>query len=149
MKKRNWFTMVAAVFFIGCASNEIKPVDLFPEDQCAQCRMTVSNDAFASEIITNEGEVLKFDDLGCLEQFVKSRDELVAAAIFVKDYDSRTWLTKEQSFIVRTSLKTPMGSGNVAFADSLKAKQLIQLYPPQEGRASEAAICSCCNIKGK
>ena len=149
MAKFNGLTLLFVLLLIGCASREIKPVDLFPEDQCTQCRMAVSNDAFASEIITEEGEVFKFDDLGCLEQFVKSRDGLVTATIFVKDYDSRTWLTKEQSFIVRTSLKTPMGSGKVALADSVKAWQVVQQYPPSENADGRTGNCSCCNVKGK
>jgi copper chaperone NosL len=133
--------------FLGCASSDIKPVDLYPEDQCAQCRMAVSNDAFASEIITKDGEVFKFDDLGCQEKFLKEKSGLAIAAMFVKDYQSRTWLSKEKSVIIRTSLKTPMGSGKVAVADSAQARQLREKYPAQDMAETEG--CSCCKVGTK
>ena len=149
MAKFNGLTLLFVLLLIGCASSEIKPVDLFPEDQCAQCRMAVSNDAFASEIITEEGEVFKFDDLGCLEQFINGNNELVVGKIFVKDYTSRSWLAKEQSVIIQTSLKTPMGSGMVALADSVTAWQVVQQYPPSENADGSTESCLCCRVKGK
>ena len=134
MKKVNWFMsswFIGGLWLAGCASSDMKPVDLYPEDQCAQCRMAVSSDSFASEIITKNGEVFKFDDLGCQEKFVK-------------DYQTRIWLLKEKSFIVLTSIKTPMGSGKVAVADSIQAKQLVEKYPAQD--ISEADGCPCCKV---
>jgi len=147
MKKVNWFMsswFIGGLWLAGCASSDMKPVDLYPEDQCAQCRMAVSSDSFASEIITKNGEVFKFDDLGCQEKFVKENAELVIGVIFVKDYQTRIWLLKEKSFIVLTSIKTPMGSGKVAVADSIQAKQLVEKYPAQD--ISEADGCPCCKV---
>lgn len=141
---RYWF--IVAVGCVGCASTEVKPVDLYPEDQCAQCRMAVSNEAFASEIITQNGDVFKFDDLGCQEKFLKETPGLAVAAIYVKDYQTRTWLSKEKSVIVQTSLKTPMGSGKVAVADSVHAKQLAEQYPAND--LAESSGCSCCKVDG-
>jgi copper chaperone NosL len=124
----------------------MKPVDLYPEDQCAQCRMAISNEAFASEIIIENGEVFKFDDLGCKEKFLKENSPLAVAAMYVKDYHTRAWLPKDKSFIVQTSLKTPMGSGKVAFADSVQAKQLAEKYPAND--LAESDGCSCCKVDG-
>jgi copper chaperone NosL len=142
---RYW--LFVALGFVGCAATEIKPVDLYPEDQCAQCRMAVSNEAFASEIIAQNGEVFKFDDLGCLEKFLKEKSGLAVAAMYVKDYQTRAWLSKDKSVIVQTSLKTPMGSGKVAVADSVQAKQLVEKYPPTNLTESES--CSCCSVDGR
>jgi copper chaperone NosL len=137
MKKVDWligelFIGLGCLLIAGCAATEIKPVDLYPEDQCAQCRMAVSTDVFASEIITKEGDVFKFDDLGCQDQFLTANKELRVAVIFVKDYNSHAWITREQSTIVRTSLKTPMGSGKVAFRDSLKAQEFARQHTATE-----------------
>lgn len=147
MKKDKLFMHVwffAALGFAGCASTDIKPVDLYPEDQCAQCRMAVSNEAFASEIITKNGTVFKFDDLGCQEKFLKQKSDLAVAAIYVKDYQTRVWLPKEKSIIVQTSLKTPMGSGKIAVADSVRAKELAEKYPAKD--LAESDGCSCCKV---
>jgi len=137
--------LLVAMGVVGCTSSDIKPVDIYPEDQCAQCRMAVSNEAFASEIITNDGRVFKFDDLGCLETFLQRQSDLALAAIYVKDYQTRAWLLRERSVFVQTSLKTPMASGKVAVADSVQAKHLAEKYPATKKAESDG--CSCCRTE--
>lgn len=131
---RFWhFTLGAAfVWLNGCSSSEIKPVDIYPEDMCSQCRMAVSELAFASEIITTTGEVYKFDDLGCLQKFQTNSHDFKIAATFVKEFESKKWLPYERSTIVRTGINTPMGSGLVAFADSARAKAHLEKFPVRE-----------------
>lgn len=113
----------------GCGTKEIRPVDIYPEDNCANCRMAVSQKPFASEIIAGSGEVLKFDDLMCLEQYRRGNPELKIMAIFVTDYELGEWLTYEKSVVVRTAIQTPMGSGLVAVRDSARATELTNHYP--------------------
>lgn len=123
-------TPVAAIVLIlfGCTP-EVKPVDIFPEDNCSNCRMAISDRSFASEIITEQGEVLKFDDLGCFASFRKKNAELKIRASFVTDYETKQWLPYEKSVIVATGIETPMGSGKAAFSDSLKARIYEVKYP--------------------
>lgn len=138
--------VLAAFLAAGCASSEMKPVDIFPEDACAQCRMAVSDKAFASEIITEESEVLKFDDLGCLETYRKKNPAVKIRAMFVSDFESRTWLAYDQSHIVRTGVTTPMGSGMVAFADSAKAAEFVKKNPPADtSENQEGCGGGCCS----
>ncbi len=127
-----WFAILLLILLGGCSSSEIKPVDIYPEDMCSHCRMAISDQAFASEIITAEGEIFKFDDLGCLERFKEKAAALKIAATFVKDYETKNWLPYERSTIVQTSIKTPMGSGKVAVADSVKAKEYLEKFPAPE-----------------
>ena len=115
--------------FFGCGTSEIKPVDIYPEDMCSQCRMAISQQAFAAEIVTQAEEVFKFDELGCLEKFKVKSPELEITAVFVKDYETKAWLPFERSVIVQTSLQTPMGSGKIAFADSQKAEEFLRQLP--------------------
>lgn len=123
------------VFLIACSSTEIKPVPIENGDMCSFCRMAISEKQFASEIITDDERVLKFDDIGCLLRFrQKASDGLRPAAIFVSDYDSREWVTAEKAFFVKSkTVKTPMGSGIVAYADQSKAgndsSRLSELTP--------------------
>lgn len=121
-----------AVYLFACGPSEIKPVDIYPEDMCSQCRMAISEPVFASEIITTDGGVFKFDDLGCLEKFQEKSGELKIAATFVKDYETKNWLLYEHSTIVQTSLQTPMGSGKVAFADPAQAREYREKFPTRE-----------------
>jgi copper chaperone NosL len=108
----------------GCSPSEITPIDIYPEDMCSQCRMAISDQRFASEIISDQREVFKFDDIGCMEQFRSLRNDLKIAAVFYKDYETKHWIPSDHATIVETDVMTPMGSGKVAFADSVKAKEL-------------------------
>lgn len=133
--------IAASIAILGCTASEAKPVDIFPEDMCSNCRMAISDLAFASEIVTDK-EVFKFDDLGCLESFKNKHKEIKAVATFVKDYESKTWIPIERSTIVKTNLSTPMGSGKVAFADSVKAMAFGKDHSLADGTKSMS--CSCC-----
>jgi len=134
------------LMLIGCGASELKPVDIYPEDMCSQCRMAVSDKRFASEIITDQREVFKFDDIGCMENFKDRSKELHVAAIFLKDYESKDWMPFDRSIIVETDVMTPMGSGKVAFADSTRAKQFAKEHPVNKPMSS-AIECghACCS----
>lgn len=133
-------TTLAAAVLVGCGPAEIRPVDLFPEDECAHCRMSVSDPKFASEIVTQKGEVFKFDDLSCLDKFRKNRNDLAIAAIFVKDFETANWLRYENSIIVDTGVATPMGSGKIAVAGSDRAAEVKKQFPPESG-SCETGCC--------
>jgi copper chaperone NosL len=128
-----FFLFIGLSFFasLGCGS-EIKPVDIYPEDMCSYCRMAISDQRFAAQIITGSDEVFKFDDLGCMERFKEKSSDLKIAATFVKDYETKNWILYERSMIVSTSLKTPMSSGKVALADSVRAKEFLEKFPANE-----------------
>ena len=123
---------IVVLLLIGCGASEVRPVDLFPEDECAHCRMSVSDPKYASQIISENGDVFKFDDLSCLEKFRKEHTEVKISAIFVKDFESAQWLQYEKSIIVKTGIETPMGSGKVAVSSSDRATAVKQKYPAEE-----------------
>src|SRR3989339_432647 len=125
----------------GCAPPAVKPVDIHPEDACANCRMAVSDKSFASEIILQNGEALKFDDLGCLEEYRKKEPAAKIAAIYVSDYETKEWLPFEKSIIVETGIATPMGSGKVAVKDEAQAKTIREKYPSSKS-LTDTGCCS-------
>lgn len=122
-----FFALVLTV--AGCGSSGLRPVDIFPEDMCANCRMAISDERFASEIITPDGEAFKFDDLGCMLKFRETRNDIQIAGIFLKDYETRKWIPYEHATIVETDLFTPMGSGKVAFSDARRARAVAAENP--------------------
>lgn len=129
MKSRKVFLVVLIGIAAGCGKTAVKPVDIFSEDMCSFCRMTVSDQSFASEIITGKGDALKFDDIGCMEEYWQTSKDVEVAATFVKDYETKSWIPMEKSTIVVTCIATPMGSGKIAFADSAKAVEYLKKYP--------------------
>ena len=115
---------------IGCGSVELRPVELLPDDMCAFCKMAISEKRFASELITQDGEALKFDDIGCLLRFRKERShpEWVAAT-FVVDFETRQWLRSEEAYFVKSKeFSTPMGGNLVAFRAEASAAAASARY---------------------
>lgn len=84
--------------------------------------MAFSDLRFASEVISDQGEVFKFDDIGCMLEFKSSYDADKVAATYVRDYDGKEWIPYETATIIDTDVDTPMSSGKVAFADSTRAR---------------------------
>jgi copper chaperone NosL len=138
---RYLLTMGLAFLVASCGPQKIQPVEIFPEDNCSNCRMAVSDKSFASEIITEQNEVLKFDDLSCLESYRKKNASVKIRAIFVTDYDTRNWLPFEKSIIVKTGIDTPMGSGKIAVKDSARAAAIAKERPPTR----DVSAMDCCS----
>ncbi len=136
-----WALRLACMFapaMAGCGPGEARPVDISPEDTCAHCRMAVSDKRFACEIITEGGEALKFDDIGCLEEYLKNKPkEFLVAAIYYRDYLTNRWIADDGAVIVETGIRTPMGSGKVAFENSETATEFRDAHPPQSAPAKE------------
>jgi copper chaperone NosL len=111
--------------------------------------MAFSDQAFASELIAQDGLVYKFDDIGCLEKFKKQRSDVRAIAVFYKDFQSKKWISEDKSIVVRTGIKTPMGSGKIALGDSAQAKSLLEQYPPSGDISENTPGCceACSNSK--
>lgn len=135
--------LLLAAFLTGCAASDLRPVDIFPEDMCAHCRMAISDEKFASEIITEDREVHKFDDLACLFKYKAKNSAVKIAAIFVKDFDSGTWIPYDRSTIIEADVATPMGSGKIAFADSRRAHEFAAARPSKNTTFNCGG--SCCS----
>ena len=113
-----------------CQRRAAEPVAIEANDMCSFCRMSISERRYAAELIDEEGEVFKFDDIGCLANFMKQkRNNATIRATFVMDFDRREWLKAENGFYVRSSeLKTPMNGGIVAFKDQSSAAAAVAKY---------------------
>ena len=116
--------LLACLLLTACATKEPQPVEILPEDMCAFCRMAISEKQYAAQFITRDGDAFKFDDIGCLLNYVKGKQNPGGiAAYFVADFETRQWAPGESAFYVRSAeFKTPMSSGIVAFKDRGKAE---------------------------
>lgn len=110
---------------------DVRPVEIMPEaDECARCRMAVQSDRFSGEWLAANGDVLKFDDLGCMVAYVKGAgpDAPPPKGAFVHDFASGAWLPLEKAHLVRTRFETPMRYGLLAFAEPAAARALPARY---------------------
>jgi hypothetical protein len=77
---------------------------------CAYCRMHVGDPRFAAQLQTEEGDVLNFDDPGCIMRYANERHPRVRAMYFHDAREEDLWRPREQTGFV-PGATTPMGYG--------------------------------------
>ena len=122
--------IAALVVVMGCQKGAVAPVAIEANDMCSFCRMSIAEKRYAAELIDNDGQAFKFDDIGCMANFIKQkRNNGSTAATFVMDFERREWLAAETASYVRSSeFKTPMNGGIVAFQDQSSAEAAVVKY---------------------
>lgn len=95
-------------------------------DRCVICNMAIKDDQYATQIITKDGQSLKFDDLGCMNQWKTENGTDTVGAAFVRDYTNSKWLKYEDAYYVyEAQIKTPMAYGIVSFESEKEAEAFI------------------------
>lgn len=115
---------LSLAFGLGyCASlacGPVRPVAIDPaNDQCASCRMIVSDARFAAQVAAPGEEPRFFDDLRCLREGLLAGPPLVpGTVVFVTDFRTGDWVPASTAvFALLPGVETPMASHWVAWAD--------------------------------
>jgi copper chaperone NosL len=110
--------LVTAVGTAGCSQG---PREIHPgTDLCDHCHMTVSQEEFASQLVTDRGRSHVFDSVECMAEFVNEegvpRDQI--RSLWVSDFSAPgTWIPAEDARFLRSpELRSPMGMGLSAHA---------------------------------
>jgi len=124
----NFLTVLSVVIgLVACQSHASQPVEITAEDMCTHCRMAISEKRYAAQFLDEDGQASKFDDLGCMMTYLRTRkgqDRI--AYYYVVDFDSRQWITAYQAYFVHSSqYTTPMGGATVAFEDRSRAENAV------------------------
>ena len=135
MKKMICISLLLAIMAACSGGQSYEPVDINPDvDICEVCNMSIVSEVHATELISTEGEVCKFDDLGCMIQYTEKDGRISPEEIgkqYVRDLDSGDWTEIETAhFAYDQSFWTPMSYGVVSFATEEQAEQYIE----KEGR---------------
>ncbi len=107
-------------FGLACFSGPPGPAALDTRnEQCAFCRMAVSDPRFAAQLVAPSEETRFFDDIGCLAGYLKAMASLPkGAAGYVADHQSKAWVRAEVAVYTQVpTLETPMASHVIAHAD--------------------------------
>lgn len=130
MKKTKWLSAVLILMIVliaGCGKEKYPPVAINEEvDRCEHCNMAIKDDAYAAQLITKEGRSLKFDDIGCLNEWRTEHGTDHIAATYVRDYNSLEWIKYDKAYYVYdASIQTPMAYGILSFENEADAKNYI------------------------
>jgi copper chaperone NosL len=123
IKTLSGFFIIIAFIITGCIKSvpDKPPVIMAGKDACDNCFMLINENKYAASIWLSNGEAKRFDDIGCMMNYVHQKNSNVIA-YWVYDYNTGQPVRAERSFFISTdSLTTPMGSGLIAFDSMNKA----------------------------
>ena len=109
----------------ACGNKEAKPVAINEgTDICATCNMQVVDNQFATQIILENGKSLVFDDIGCMYAWVDDNANQKIDVQFVRDYNDKEWVKKEDAtYVYNPSVITPMAYNVISFTDKADAEK--------------------------
>lgn len=102
-----------AVALVADAVRRAESLPRGPQDvvwdhtQCAECRMSVSERAWAAQAQLKDGRVLDFDDCGCLFRFT-AREGTPVHAIYYRHLREDRWLAEAEAAFISAG-PSPMG----------------------------------------
>lgn len=113
----------------GISSCNVKPEPFaYGKDTCHTCKMGIMDPKFGSELITTKGKIYKFDDVSCMQHFLKSNTlepKEISQQLVINFEKENDFLSLEEAvFILSPSVKSPMGSHAAAFASREKAEKM-------------------------
>lgn len=122
--------LAAAVVIIVSRGTRVPdgPVPIvWDREPCAHCHMQIGEPRHAVQLITTEGRVVSFDDVGCAIGYLRQHKPAVHRLWFHGEGES--WLGVDAVGFVKTEV-TPMGSGLLAVerreADARTFDQVLQ-----------------------
>lgn len=127
--------MLGFVALLGaqsCGGNDgPKPIS-YGKDQCAYCRMSVSDPRFGCQLTTDKGRALNFDDVQCMVAHVK-KENIAAQEVanyYLPDYfNDNKLLPIEGLYLLKSeSLKSPMRGDVAAFASEADLEEAWQVH---------------------
>ena len=128
-----WSPVIFILVLISC-NTEPQPL-VVGKDECFYCKMPFVDAKFGAEVITAKGKIYKFDDMGCLINFLKEglgSEEKVNKVLAVNYANNQKLMDVNTSVFLRNAdLHTPMNSGIAAFESSDQAKSFLKDFPSE------------------
>ena len=127
-------TLIAVMltFQLSACSSGPQPIK-YGTDGCDFCKMTISDNRFGGELITQKGKAYKFDDMHCLSSFLKSNyiEPNDIGEIYLVDFSRPgTLIVSKESFLLKSeTLRSPMGANIAAFKEKDSMTKFSLQYP--------------------
>lgn len=108
--------IMLSILLASCSPKGPEIINL-NKDHCASCKMTIADDRYAAQLITDKGRVYKFDDIICTINYLNDNNQITIGSVWVADFIKPTnWLNVNQAvFIKSKNLNSPMGGNLPAF----------------------------------
>ncbi|MBI4946986.1 MAG: nitrous oxide reductase accessory protein NosL [Bacteroidetes bacterium] len=116
--------LIVFTFLLVSCSVEPQPI-AYGKEQCAFCKMTISDSRFGCELLTKKGKVYKFDASECMINYISKNkvEEGTIYSLLTTDYSSPGKFINARNalFLISNSIQSPMGANLAAFAEKKTA----------------------------
>ncbi len=133
MKRNNltvWTVLIllSAFTVLSCQSKP-EPIS-YGEDNCDNCKMTISDPKYGAELITDKGKVYKFDSIECLADYSMKIVSKTIGSMWVTDFSNPENLinTKNALFLKSEKLRSPMGLNLSGFSNSNELEKVLKEF---------------------
>lgn len=122
-----YITILFAALLLASCSPKPEPID-YGNDVCDFCKMNITDNKYAAELVTSKGKVYKFDSIECLFQFkdleFKSDDEIHSE--LVNDFSNPGELIdlKKAFFLKSEVFRSPMGMNVLSVSSEEKLNEI-------------------------
>jgi len=127
MKFKTWPILIV-LFLTACSTSPV-PIG-YGSDNCSTCEMTIMDQRYGAEVVTDKGKVYKFDSVECLIRFLlkNEKNKQQYKHLLVTSFIKPGILTDAtKSFILHSeNLPSPMGAYLTAFESLELAKEFKQ-----------------------
>jgi len=118
-------TLISGVLMFLASCTPPGPAEIsVGKDQCDNCKMTISEPKYATQLVTDKGKIYKFDDISCLNDYQNSNAESVAnATAYAADFPTGEFIESSTATFIKGGLiKSPMGGNTQAYKDKSAAE---------------------------
>jgi len=109
---------------------EIKPID-YGTDKCSHCRMSVVDQRFGCQLVTNKGKSYTFDAVECMIQYIDTQveDKSALAIMATNTLDKPGFLSDASTmvYLVSENMPSPMGAYINPFSEQTNAAENQQI----------------------
>lgn len=122
-----YIIILFTLFYLFSCSPKPEPID-YGNDVCDFCKMNITDNKYAAELVTSKGKVHKFDSIECLFQFkdleFKSDDEIHSE--LVNDFSNPGELIdlRKAYFLKSDVFRSPMGMNVLSVSSEEKLSEI-------------------------
>ncbi|MCC5904768.1 MAG: nitrous oxide reductase accessory protein NosL [Balneolaceae bacterium] len=122
--------LLASLTFITGCEPKPQPIE-FGGDQCAYCRMMITEPEFGTQTLNNQGRSFKFDSIECMAAYELTNDDPENIhSSWVPDFLNRgEWLEARSALYLHSeTLRSPMGLNLSSYENRQTAEEMRQEY---------------------
>lgn len=122
------FLIIVLLTVLVSCSSQPEPIN-YGHDECDFCRMSITDNRYGCELITDKGKVFKFDEAGCMIEYALVENLIgdVNQKFLVTDFAApETFMNANDGFYVHNeNFRSPMGLNVTAFNSEISRQKFV------------------------